>query len=600
MIRIMCCILCVLCANIWASVVLEKIMDKSIVCDYLIICPEEMSDAAVNLAEHRNAFAGDDVSNAHVAHLENIIVEFLETDLKKRDKALSKAVNWAAQNWTEPLKYLVLIGDDEAALDTVDSTYYSIGKMPTWYTENNIFKKLDVSDDYYGLISNDTVFSTLYDFMYNIRIGRIPASTLLLANNYVEKVKRYDLYNGNRSWKNKVLAIADDKYQGELIDFVKHQMSSDIITDLCKGFFVKKLYTSVFPTVNLNSKPDAKDAIIGKINEGAGITVYYGHGHPSKLSDEDILNYSDADRLENDSMPTAFFSFSCENGNFMSVEDVPMCKPFLLKEQGGCIAYFAIREKGYASLNENLGKCIFKRIEKNPDYSLGQIVLESKIESRSDKNSTYYLLGDPALRCFSKTIPLDCTLLPDTISPSAFRINLPVNSLSADKNNYYVEFSFVDSVVPFEQDDMKFGRDSVFKSVSGEFQNTVDINIPSANKYPLKVVVFVWNGLGDGRAEFLIGSENAHVIFASSKKAKNVVNITVHNNYLSIINNRESGNKSGMLKIFNLQGQHLKSLNLDCNEKVINLKNHIKSSGRYIFLYCAGEVQVRKTFMILK
>ena len=128
----------------------------------------------------------------------------------------------------------------------------------------------------------------------------------------------------------------------------------------------------------------------------------------------------------------------------MSEKEDPMCKRFLLKEQGGCIAYFASREPSYAYSNERLGMSIFKKIQKNPGISLGQIVFASKKEVYSSANRTYYLLGDPALRCFAKTLPLNCTLLPDTISPSVIRVGLTDSEMSAAQSNYYVEFSFVD------------------------------------------------------------------------------------------------------------------------------------------------------------
>lgn len=609
MMKIMCCIVSVLCADIGASVVLEKIKDETIICDYLIVCPEEMSSAAVNLAEHRNAFAGDDVNNAHVVYLEDIIIEFSGTDFKKRDKTLNRALSWAAQNWKDSLKYLVLMGDDAFKIDTLDSVAYSIGKMPTWYKDSKAdirYEEFDASDDYYGLILyNDTTVSILYDSVYNLRIGRIPAPTPLLADNYVEKVKQYDLYRGNRSWKNNIIAIADDNYQKDLLDpissMIPHQTTSGFVTDLCKGFFIKKLYTSLFPTDNFNIKPAAKKAIIQQINRGAGITLYYGHGHASRLSDEEILTYSDFDRFENDSMPTVFFSFSCSNGNFMSKKEDPMCKRYLLKEQGGCIAYFASREPSYAFSNEKFGMSIFRKIQKNPDISLGQIVLESKKEVSNYANSTYYFLGDPALRCFSKTLPLNCTLLPDTVSPSAIRVGLNASEMSATESNYYVEFSFVDSVVPVAPKDTKFGRDSVFTTASGVFQNTIDISVPSIEKSPVKAVIFVWNEQGDGRAEFQIGGPgNSPVILAGSKISGRVMDITIQNNILSIVNPAKSGNKHGMLKIFDLKGRLVTNLNMAHEQSSINLSRFIKTSGKYLAMYRNGETQIRKTFMVMK
>lgn len=594
-----------------ATVLLEKIKDTTITCDYLIVCPEEMSLAAIRLAEHRNSYTGDDVGNARVAHLEDIIIEFTGTDYKMRDKTLWHAVNWAVENWKDTLKYLVLIGDDAFKVDTSDSMAYSIGKMPTWYREEKASRygsswDFNASDDYFGLIPNsDTLYNSSLDSMCTLYIGRIPAPTTVLCSAYIEKVIRYDLFKGNRSWKNSVLALADDNYQKELLDPVSsmtpHQSSCDIIADTLKEFFIKKVYSSAFPFDQFYTKPDVKKAILNQINNGVGITYYFGHGHTEKLSDEEILTYSDFDRFENDSMPTIFFSFSCDNGDFMPQSAESMCKRYLLKDRGGCIAYFGSRIESYAYSNEMLGKTLFKKLKNNQNISLGQMVFESKKELSNMSNRTYYLLGDPALRCFSKALPLSYTLLSDTINPSTLRLGLPESESVSGESNYYIEFSFVDSIHPAMPFDNSFVRDSVFYKQSGVFQNTIDIDIPACDNSPLKSVVFVWNNNGEGRAEIQIGNAgNSPVVLAKSKISSRTLDIVVQNNVLSIVNAGLIGNKTGMVKIFDLKGCLLANLNTSQGQNTVNLSNSIKSSGRYILMYCAGETQIRKSFMVLK
>jgi hypothetical protein len=155
--------------TVMSDVLLKKIKDETIKCDYLVVCPETMVKPAVKLAEHRNAFAGDKVENAQVISLEDIVIEFTGTDFRKRNETLWYAVKWAKEHWMDTLRYLVLIGDDQSKVDTTDSTAYSIGVMPTWYSKNKVEKagtmwRSEISDDIYCTLSLNEPPSSLEYF----------------------------------------------------------------------------------------------------------------------------------------------------------------------------------------------------------------------------------------------------------------------------------------------------------------------------------------------------------------------------------------------------------------------------------------------------
>jgi hypothetical protein len=593
-----------------SDVLLKKIKDETIKCDYLVVCPQTMVKPAVKLAEHRNAFTGDGVENAHVVSLEDIVVEFTGTDFRKRNETLWYAVKWAKEHWKDTLQYLVLVGDDESRIDTIDSTAYSIGVMPTWYSKEKAYQSKsmwfpDISDDLYGALSvNEPPSVIAYIDTSYLFIGRIPAQSVALCSVYVEKVLQYDLNMGNRVWKNNIIAIADDNYQGDNIDpisnFLPHQVSCDTVVSLCNGFFIKKLYLSAYPADFYKTKPEAKRAIFSKFNEGAGISLFFGQGSSNVLTDEEVLSTSDYDRFKNDSMPVIHFSFTGSNGAFLAERGQTMCKRFLFKEYGGCIAYIGSPALTYVNSNTAFGVAIFTKLSNKQEISIGQLLYEAKKEQNNISNCTYFLLGDPALRCYRKNIVVKSSLLPDTGIPSLLRLSLPDSATIKKEINYSVEFSFVDTVQPIAPKDLKFCRDSVISIKNGTFKNTIDIAIPTSVKN-LKAVAFVWNDDYDGRTEIQIAKEKSSSVNHYRRNITgNNCDIVVKNNVLSIVNYKVSGSGAGELKIFDLKGRLLQKLTLSYNQTSVNLGTFLKTSGRYFLLFNSGDIQIRKSFMVLK
>lgn len=598
-------------ASVMSDVLLKKIKDESIKCDYLVVCPETMVKPAVKLAEHRNAFTGDEVNNAHVVSLEDIIVEFTGTDFRKRNETLWYAVKWAKEHWKDTLRYLVLVGDDETRYEPTDSTTdsiaYGVGQMPTWYSgyyyRGCPISSPDITDDVYCSLSKSEPSYGYSDSM-DLSVGRIPAQSAAVCSIYVEKVIRYNLYAGNRAWKNNIIAIGDDNYQGDIIDPVSsmtpQQGSCEKTLSLCNGFFIKKLYLSAFPSDYYRTKPEAKKALFSMFNEGAGFSFFYGHGNSNVLTDEELLLTSDYDRFKNDSMPIIHFSFTVSNGAFLAECGQTMCKRFLFKEYGGCIAYIGPQTATYANSNEQLGISLFSKLSGKPEITIGQLLLEAKKELKNTSNCTYFLLGDPALQCFRKTISVNSSLLPDTGVPSFLRLSLPDSTTVKNGINYSVEFSYVDTVLPIAPKDLKFGRDSVISIKNGTFNSSIDIAIPVSAKN-LKAVAFVWNDDYDGRTEIQIGKEKSSSV---SHYRKNIsvkeCGIVVKNNLLSIINSGVSGSRGGELKIFDLKGRLLEKLTVSYNQTPVNLGTLLKSSGRYFLLFNSGDIQIRKSFMVLK
>ena len=503
----------------------------AVTCDYLIIAPKDFAGPAVALAQHRNSYKYDDVEQAKVAYLEDILTAFPGTDYIHRNIALWKALKWARENWNVPFRYLVLLGSDIFVVDTTDSAIIGVGYIPTWYLGQKVDGPYDkksfpvpVTDDYYTKLTSASpptdYLSALGDS--GISIGRIPGTSSSQCSLYVEKVKQYDLARPKGPWRNNVLAIADDAMIGPVAAdriWNFHQPSAEnIIKNFLQGYSVKKRYLSAYPLDEFNEKPAAKAAIVQTINQGISWAFFYGHGNDQVLTDEKVLTSETIDRFTNDSLPFVFLSFTSRNGSFLPYLPAAMSLKCLFAPHGGAIAYIGSAYETYAYDNELLGQAFFSELKKNPNANLGALLARAKPKDINylPNALTYFLLGDPALRVTAGNINLTATAVPDS-APIAVRISVPDDSVSQIK--YSVSFTVRDSVpaVPgsYMESSMGFSVDSSISVRAGVFQHNVDVMLPQAPQSVMKAIVYVWNDTADGRAEVTFGSGASNAVISS-------------------------------------------------------------------------------------
>ncbi|HUI92137.1 MAG TPA: C25 family cysteine peptidase [Chitinivibrionales bacterium] len=530
-----------------ANEVITNFKDPTIVCDYLIIATKDFAGPAVTLAQHRNSFKYDDVENAKVAYLEDILTAFPGYDYNHRNMTLWTALKWAKTNWKSTFKYLVLIGTDNFVFNPADTSVASNGLMPTWYSTNtyDLLNYLNmvyinpspdlpwgepfpcpISDDGYSSLTSSSPPENF--FMgpgdTGISIGRIPASTPLLCSLYVEKVKRFDLARPKGPWRNNVLVIADDgakKGINDPLQSVFQANAEEIVNNSLQGYMVRKRYLSAFPWDQFYEKPAARSAIIESINNGTGWAFFYGYGGAQELTNEFALDGESVMDFTNDSMPFVFLSFTSTNGSILGAQNpslTPMCQRYLFSKNNGAIVYIANPFESYASSDAEIGQAIFSELKKNSHASVGTILARAKATLMtatvysSPPAAEYFLLGDPALRVSTGAIDLSVKSSPDSAP-----VNLILShQASALNTNYSVTFTVRDSIPSDSASsagfNMSYFCDSAIDTVSGIFHDSVSIPLPQSYQKPLKAIVYVWNDTADGRAEITIGAGAANPV----------------------------------------------------------------------------------------
>jgi hypothetical protein len=499
-----------------AGELITAFKDPSIVCDYLIVAPRDLSGPAVLLAQHRNSFPGDDVRYARVAIFEDIDSAFPDTNFLDRNISLWKGLKWAWDHWAQRFTYIVLIGNDWYSIDRYDSLQRcNYGYMPTWYRPFKPDMRYPVSpqnatDDYYAFFWDSIPPAMTYPSGFaQAYIGRIPAASPGQCSLYVWKVIRFDRRAPRGPWRNSICALADDTMQGVRRDMLgtQHMESADLIADTClPGFFVTKRYNLSFPLDLYYEKPRAKTAIVAAINRGVQWVYFFGHGNNQLFTDEHVLTADDFDRFTNDSMPFVMAAFTSNNADYF--QNTPtMCKRFLFKDQGGAIAYVSCVGDAYASDNEKLGRSLFSRLATTPNASIGMLLTEAKALCRDDNSLHYYLLGDPALRMTAGAIPFEVKAFPDS-APTELRLSLSDDNLYAAY--FQVNFTVRACISPSDSScgPKWFSQDSTIAVKAGVLQPSAVVPIPPSAS-PMKAIVYVWYDTVEGRAQILLGSKSA-------------------------------------------------------------------------------------------
>ncbi|HCX73296.1 MAG TPA: hypothetical protein DHM37_06220 [Candidatus Cloacimonas sp.] len=270
----------------------------------------------------------------------------------------------------------------------------------------------------------DDNFVSFYSSYPELAISRIPVQTTEKLNLILDRIKAYIESPNLGWWRNKVLLTADDEHKGEGLegtgtsDFnhtLKCEETAAIIRDYVQ---TEKVYGIEYNFDEYNNKPDARQAIVDKINEGCLIWYYIGHGDEDVLGDEEYFNGSQHLRqLQNQDMLNLFIAGSCSVGKYDELNYDCLAEKILFQENGGSIASIAASRGSNPGSNAELFNRFMEQAiidRRNVGISLWRAKLESK--SRSIYNDTlYHLFGDIYLPILPPQVTGEIVGLPDSV-----------------------------------------------------------------------------------------------------------------------------------------------------------------------------------------
>lgn len=366
--------------------------------DYIIVSPAEFYSEAMRLAEFH---ANKDGLSFCIVEPQKIYNEF--SSGAQDISAIRNFVRMLYER-ADPVtpKYLLLFGD--ASFDYKDRVSENTNFVPTW--ESPFSTAIIVSyntDDYYGLLDEDEGANVRGGL--DIGIGRIPVKTLDQARKMVDKIIHYadNLEDVLGAWRNTVCLVGDDQ------DYNTYVRDSEQLGSFIKNGFnninIDKVYFDAYPQVSTpggQRYPEVKKAINEKVEKGALIVNYIGHGGETGWAHERVLEIQDINAWQNYDRLPVFVTATCEFTRFDDPELESAGELVLLNENGGGIALLTTTRATSAGANFQLNKQVFNHVfeKRNGSYlRLGDIIKESKNAIGNGINAKkFVLVGDPALK----------------------------------------------------------------------------------------------------------------------------------------------------------------------------------------------------------
>ena len=266
-----------------------------------------------------------------------------------------------------------------------------------------------VFEDYMGMLDDNEGGSHTRDKV-DIGVGRIPAQSRLDADAVVDKIIAYMENRNAGAWQNKVLLLADD---GDESMPNQHMKDADAIAEVMQrnypSYMVDRVYWDDYPAVGSSTGtryPAVTSTIYDKLDEGALVVNYSGHGSANLLSHEMVWKASDMAALKSPRLPF-WVTASCDIGPF-DMGDNSVAESAILNPDGAAIGLFTTTRTVLQSYNAVINKAfmgeLLQGVNSGEPLAVGDAVRKAKNKvisvgsDLSENKLQFVLLGDPALR----------------------------------------------------------------------------------------------------------------------------------------------------------------------------------------------------------
>ena len=282
---------------------------QSVAIDNLIITPTEYKGQAQQL----QAFYADKLgASSKVVDVQDIYNQF--NSGMPDPAAIRQYVRYCFYNYPPPaISSVTLLGVGTNDWRNQTGEAASKNKMIV-YQKVLPYAAEITSDDYFVMLSaNNSSYPEL-------AIGRYPVRTTEEMNFLLNRVVQYGSVPNPGWWRNTLLFFADDDVNGETIgEWIHSQYMESGSQTVNRSVLVDKIFGIDYDFDEFGNKPQARDDMIAKLNDGRLYWYYNGHGSYDKLGAEDYFNgFSDMGRLSNTEHLPLFLAASCDVAEFDS------------------------------------------------------------------------------------------------------------------------------------------------------------------------------------------------------------------------------------------------------------------------------------------
>ncbi len=388
--------------------------------EYLIVAPEAFQEKAIELAEWRNQHSYDPIRTG-VVLLEDL---FKVMGGNFDPAAIRNYLAFAKATHSPRLKYALLLGDG-----SFDYRGIEYKGSANWIPP---FEDYDFgSDDYYAYLSPGAKLfwegRSQVAVNPDISVGRIPAKSVEELSLYINKIKLYESKNEGDfgPWRNRALFLADDFQQINNVDGIDHvgmvSRTIDAIHQERPDVQINRIFLLDYDLDLSYKKPAAKRDLIRSLNDGAVVTVYFGHGGSEVIADEHLFDKAAVASLSNRGRYTFFSAFSCTVGKWDAASITPLSEAFVMSGDNGAIASLSATRESLANSNEALANFFYHTLHQGVDsVRLGDALRLAKSSfsnaiGRRINAQRYNLLGEPVLKFYPPQLKLSLDHLPDTL-----------------------------------------------------------------------------------------------------------------------------------------------------------------------------------------
>ncbi|GLB52842.1 peptidase C25 [Neptunitalea chrysea] len=371
--------------------------------DYMIFTPDVFKSQAERLASFHREYSG---LNVKVVDLQEVYDEFSTGN--QDIGAIRNLVRYVYMNATsesERVKYLCMFGD--GSYDYKDITSGNTNFVPLYHSYPSFSLTTSIcTDDFYGMMDEDEGLVEGNDLL-DVAVGRIVVDDVHQASDMVNKIEQYAAKDSYGKWRNNIILLSDDvdKSWETVIESDHNELGDEIYA--AKPFFnLEKIHTDAYvqeTSAGGERYPDAKEEFLSKIELGALVVSYFGHGGEDGLSSERIFQTADAKALDNEYKYPMMITVTCDFSRFDNPSRTTAGEYTYWNADGGVISLITTTREIYVDNGNKYNNVIAENL-----FSYGSTDYVTMGESlRLAKNSSSFgtdiqkrvvsYIGDPAL-----------------------------------------------------------------------------------------------------------------------------------------------------------------------------------------------------------
>ncbi len=260
------------------------------------------------------------------------------------------------------VQMVLLVGAD--TYDYRNYTGNSISFMPSLYAQTDDLIQFAPVDPLYVDVDGNNA--------PDVAIGRLPVRNSTELANLVEKTTQYI---GKSGYDKTAVFAADSNFTGD----------SQELSGLMTGWSV------IRANVGEVGVTDARQALIGSINNGVALASYFGHSAHNKWSHEGLFDLDDALSLTNVGKPTVVTQYGCWNTYYVSPSTNTLGHKLLLNQNGAAVVTGATTLTSAVS-EAKLGELMMPALASGA--TIGQAMQDSKAAlEKTDPEMVDVLLG---------------------------------------------------------------------------------------------------------------------------------------------------------------------------------------------------------------